>query len=196
MMRLRSAPCVLYGADIHRRRMQSDGQRDSESGVSDLDDYAGTTPARSSQAGDERCPAVLGRRMTKKLSVRFFYALVLTIVLLMIGFLGLGVRAFASAVISDSIYFAAFGVLLVTFPIYFVLHRPLAGTAIDRKIRRPSAVWSGQVFQHKASGLHDRRRPLVQGQKRAAVARERRSRQLAGFRVVNLEPIASETLRG
>ena len=117
--------------------------------------------------------------------MRLSYTLVLSDVLLMIGFLGLGVRAFASAVISDSIYLAAFGVLLMTLTIYFVLHRPLAGTAIDWKVWDPSAAWSGPVLQHKASGLHDRRSPVVQGQKRAAIARERRTRQLAGFRVVS-----------
>jgi uncharacterized membrane protein YfcA len=123
--------------------------------------------------------------MTKKLSARLFYALALPIVLLMIGFLGIGVRAFASAVISDSIYLAAFGVLLLALTIYFVLHRPLAGTAIGWKIREPLAVWSGAVLHHQPSRLHDRRSPLVPGQKRAAIARERRTRQLAGFRVVS-----------
>jgi hypothetical protein len=123
--------------------------------------------------------------MTKKLSARLSYTLVLSNVLLMIGFLGLGVRAFASAVISDSIYLAAFGVLLMTLTLYFVLHRPLAATAIGWKIWELSAAWSGPVLQHKVSGLHDRRSPAVQGQKPAAIARERRTRQLAGFRVVS-----------
>jgi len=185
MMGLRSAPRVIDGADIHDRRMQSDGQSGSENGVSDLEAYARTRPARCSQVGDQRYAAILGRGMSKKLTVRFFYALVLSIVLLMIGFLGIGVRAFASAMISDFIYLAAFGVLLMALTIYFVLHQPLAGTTMDRKSRRPSVAWSGQVLQHKASGRHDRRSLLVKGQKRAPVARERRSRQLAGFRVVS-----------
>jgi hypothetical protein len=123
--------------------------------------------------------------MTKKLSTRLSYSLVLSNALLMIGFLGLGVRAFASVVISDSIYFAALGILLMTLTIYFVLHRPLAGTAIDWKIWELSAAWSAPVLQHKASGLRDRRSPVVLGQKPAAIARERRTRQLAGFRVVS-----------
>jgi uncharacterized membrane protein YfcA len=134
--------------------------------------------------------------MTKKLSVRLFYGLVLSIVLLMIGFLGLGVRAFASAVISDYIYFAAFGVLFAALTVYFVLRQPLAGTAMNRKIWPASSAWPGQVPRPVSSGRNDRRRPLVQGQNQAVVARERRSRQLAGFRAVALAPIAGETLRG
>jgi uncharacterized membrane protein YfcA len=134
--------------------------------------------------------------MTKKLSVGLFYALVLSIVLLMTGFLGLGVRAFASAVVSDSIYFAAFGVLLATLTIYFVLRRPLAGTVINRKIWPASLVWRRQKSPRIATERTDRRRAPVQGQERPAVARERRSRQLAGFRAVSLAPMASETLRG
>lgn len=134
--------------------------------------------------------------MTKKLSVRLFYALVLAIVVVMIGFLGLGVRAFASAVVSDSIYFAAFGVLLAAFTIYFVLRRPLVGTAVNRKIWPASSAWRGRVPRRMSLERNDRRRPPVQGQNRPAVARERRSRQLAGFRAVTVAPIASETLRG
>lgn len=114
--------------------MQSDGQRDSEGGFSDLEDYVGTALVRSSQTGHERYDAMRGRRMTKKLRMRLSYTLVLSNVLLMIGLLGLGARAFASAAISDSIYLAAFGVLLITLTMYFVLHRPLAGAAIDWKI--------------------------------------------------------------
>jgi uncharacterized membrane protein YfcA len=126
--------------------------------------------------------------MTKKLSVRLLYALALSIILLMTGFLGLGVRAFASAAVTNSIFLVAFGILLVTLPLYFVLRRRLTVTAIDRNIRRLPLIM--------VPGQKDRRRPLVPGQERAAVAHERRSRQLAGFRVVNLESTASERLRG
>jgi hypothetical protein len=132
--------------------------------------------------------------MTKKLSVRLFYGLMFSIVAVMIGFLGLGVRAFASAVVADFIFLGAFGVILVVFPMYFILHRPLAGTVMDEQIRRPFAAWPGRVPRQVASGLRDRPRPLLQGQERATVALERRSKQLAGIRVVSLEPGASETL--
>ncbi len=134
--------------------------------------------------------------MTKKVSARLFYALVFSIVALMTGFLGLGIRAFASAVISDSIFLAAFGILLMIFPIYFIFHRPPAVTAMDRKIRRLLSARSVQVSRHTASGREDRRRPLVQGQVRAAGTHERRSTQLAGFRVASREPVASEIVNG
>ncbi len=62
--------------------------------------------------------------MTNKVSVRMFYSVVLLIVLLVAGFLGLGIRAFASAIIADFIFLGAFGVILVTLSLYFILRRP------------------------------------------------------------------------
>jgi hypothetical protein len=73
--------------------------------------------------------------MTNKLSVRLFYAVVLSILLLIAGFLGLGIRAFASAVTADFIFLGAFGVVLVTLPLYFIVRRRLEGET-DRKIFR------------------------------------------------------------
>ncbi len=134
--------------------------------------------------------------MTEKLSARLFYALVLSIIVLMTGFVAVGIRAFASAMISDSIYLGAFGILLMIFPIYLILHRPPAATAMDRRIRQLLLARSGQVSRYVALGRDDRRRPLVRGQEWAPVAHERRSAQLAGFRVVSLEPVATETLSG
>lgn len=132
--------------------------------------------------------------MTKKLSARVSYALMLSIFLLMTGFLGLGIRAFASKMVSDSTYLGGLGVLLMILPIYFIRRRTRADAAADRKIRRPSAAWPVQVQEHVASGQGDRRRPLLPGQERTVVAFERRSKQLAGFRVASLKPIASGTL--
>ena len=134
--------------------------------------------------------------MTRKLSSRLFYGLVLSIVALMIGFLGLLVRAFESAINSDFIFLGTFGVILVAVTIYFVLHRPLAGRARVRKTWPRSSAWTLQIPRRISSGRNDRRRPLVPGQKWAVVARERRSKQIGGFRVPRLRPIASETLRG
>jgi hypothetical protein len=134
--------------------------------------------------------------MTKKVSARLSYALMLSIFLVIIGFIGLGVRAFASAVISDSIYLAAFGALLATLTIYFVLHRPVAGAAISGGIHRLPSAWLGQLPRHIAWERKDRRTPLVSGHELAAVGPERRSNQLAGFRVANIERVASGTLRG
>jgi hypothetical protein len=134
--------------------------------------------------------------MAGKLSARLFYALVFSIIVLMIGFVAVGIRAFASAMISDSIYLGAFGVLLMIFPIYLVLHRPPAATAMDLRIRQLLSARSRQVGRQTGTSRHDRRRPLIQGQQRIAVAHERRSVQVAGFRVMGLEPVAAETLPG
>jgi hypothetical protein len=134
--------------------------------------------------------------MTEKLSTRLFYGLVLSIIVLMIGFGAVGIRAFASAMISDSIYLGAFGVLLMIVPIYFVLHRPPAATAMDLRIRQLLVARSGQVRGLTVPSRHDRRRPLARGQARVAVAHERRSTQLGGFRMKSLEPVAAETLPG
>jgi hypothetical protein len=134
--------------------------------------------------------------MTEKLSARLFYTLVLSIIVLMSGFVAVGIRAFASAMISDSIYLGVFGILLMIFPIYFVLRRPVGVTAIDRKIRGLLSARSRQVPRQVAPRLKDRRNPLVPGQIRIAVAHERRSTQGAGFPVVSLEPVASGTVRG
>ncbi len=130
--------------------------------------------------------------MTKKQSARLSYALVLSIVLVMTGFLGLGIRAFASAAVSDFIYFVTLGVFLAGLTIYFVLRRPVAAKALDRKSQQLSSIRSGEVTLHVRK---DRRRALVQGQEWAAVEHERRSTQLDGFRVVGLELNASKTLR-
>ncbi len=134
--------------------------------------------------------------MTEKLSARLFYTLVLSIIVLTSGFVAVGIRAFASAAISDSIYLGVFSILLVIFPMYFVLRQPVGATAMDRKIRGLLSARSRQVPRQVAQRLKDRRKPLVQGQIRTAVAHERRSKQDARFPVVSLEPVASGTLRG
>lgn len=77
-----------------------------------------------------------GRQMANKVSVRVLYAVVILIVLLTAGFLGLGIRAFASAVTADFIFLGAFGVILVTLPLYFILRRRLEAPSIDRKVFR------------------------------------------------------------
>jgi uncharacterized membrane protein YfcA len=111
--------------------------------------------------------------MTTKLSERWSLALMLSILVLMTGLLGLGVRAFASAAISDSIFLAALGVLLLILPLYFVFHRREGGGRIERRIVR--------LPRYASPGRIDRRRPPVRGRERAVVANERRIKQLAGF---------------
>ncbi len=134
--------------------------------------------------------------MTEKLSALLFYTLVLSIIVLMGGLVAIGIRAFASALISDSIYLGVFGILLVIFPMYFVLRRPVGVTAMDRKIRGLLSARSRQVPRQVAPGRKDRRKPLVQGQIRPTVTHERRSKQDVRFPVVSLEPVASGTVRG
>jgi hypothetical protein len=154
-----------------------------------------TPPARSRKPGTNDALRFLGDEMTEKLSARWFYALVLSIVVLMTGFVAVGVRAFASALISDSIYLGAFGILLMFVPIYFILRRPVAVTPMGHKIRRLLSARSEQVSQQMVLGRKDRRRLLPQGQVAPAVAHERRSKQPVEIHVVSLEPLASESLR-
>lgn len=63
--------------------------------------------------------------MSKKSSTLFFYALVLSILLLTAGFLGLAVYALASALTGDSIFLVSFVILVETILQYFILRRPL-----------------------------------------------------------------------
>ena len=133
--------------------------------------------------------------MTKKLSARLYYALVISIVLLMTGFLGLGVRAFATTVISDFIYFGALGILLMILAIYFIRRGSLADAATDRKFWRFSAAKPVRPQPPVTAARRERRRPLLPGQVRAAIAFERRSKQPGGFRPINANLVANGTSR-
>jgi hypothetical protein len=104
--------------------------------VSGMPGDIGSASIRSLRTPDDPAAAMLGRRMTNQVSVRLLYAVVILIVLLTAGFLGLGIRAFASAVTAEFIFLGAFGVILVTLPLYFVLRRRLEGAANDRKVFR------------------------------------------------------------
>jgi hypothetical protein len=151
-------------------------------------------PYRSVETGNDLSAVILGSEMTKKLGARLYYALVISVVLLMTGFLGLGVRAFATTAISDFIYFGALGILLMILAIYFIRRGSLADAETDRKFWRFSAAKRVRV-QPPAPGRRERRRPLLPGQTRAAIAFERRSRQLGGFRPINPDLFANGTLR-
>jgi hypothetical protein len=63
--------------------------------------------------------------MTKKHRRLLCYALVLSIFLVIVGFFGVGVRAFASAGISSTIFLAMLGIAITIVPIYLVLRRSL-----------------------------------------------------------------------
>jgi hypothetical protein len=105
-------------------------------GVSGIHGDSGPAITRYLATAHDSTAAMLGRRMANKVSVRLLYTVVILIVLLTAGFLALGIRAFASAVTADFIFLGAFGVILVTLPLYFILRRCLEGAAIDRKIFR------------------------------------------------------------
>ncbi len=63
--------------------------------------------------------------MTKKQRRLLCYALILSIFLVMAGFFGVGVRAFASAGISSTIFLVMLGIAITIVPVYFVLRRSL-----------------------------------------------------------------------
>jgi hypothetical protein len=111
--------------------------------------------------------------MSTKLSARWSYALVLSIIALLAGYLGLGVRAFASAAISYSIFFAVLGMVLLILPLYFAIRRLRAGGVINREVLQiPKPDWPRRG---------DRRKPPATGLKQAALANERRSKPLPEF---------------
>jgi hypothetical protein len=96
-------------------------------------------PSMQSQS-EERRSAILGIRMKMKLNERWSYVLLLSIIVFGTGYLGLGVRMFASVVLSDSIFFAACGFVLLIFPSYFVIRRRAHSATNPRSLRRPRNV--------------------------------------------------------
>jgi uncharacterized membrane protein YtjA (UPF0391 family) len=69
---------------------------------------------------------------SKKPSLFLCHALISLIVVLVIGFLGLGVRAFATADTTKVICFAAFVISVVILVLYFMLRRPTRRSTIPR----------------------------------------------------------------
>jgi hypothetical protein len=127
--------------------------------------------------------------MTKKQSRLLCYTFVLSILLMMAGFLGLGVRAFASAGISSIIFLVLLGILITVAPIYFVLRRPVSDAAIGPHIFRRRAP-------QKAHWPGDRRMPSLLGNTQVEFAVERRSTRDGGLLAVSQKPVAGETSRG
>jgi uncharacterized membrane protein YbhN (UPF0104 family) len=114
-----------------------------------------------------------GGRMSTNLSARWSHALVLSIIVLVAGYLGLGVRAFASATISYSIFFTVLSIVVLILPLYFAIRRLRARGAMDREVVRiPKQDWPKR---------NDRRKPPGTGQKWTVVANERRSKPLPEF---------------
>jgi hypothetical protein len=126
--------------------------------------------------------------MSKKQRLLLCYILVISIIVIMVGFFGLGVRAFESAGVSSTILLAALGILVAIPPMYFVLRRPVTNAAVDPIIFRS--------MPRIAPWPKDRRRPFVKGQERVAFAVERRGRPGAGLLAVIKEPLAGETSHG
>jgi len=65
--------------------------------------------------------------MTKKLGKLFYHILMSSIVVLMIGFLALGVRAFATAGTAMFIFFGTFVLFIVVLCWLFIRRRPIEG---------------------------------------------------------------------
>jgi ABC-type Na+ efflux pump permease subunit len=81
-------------------------------------------------------------------------ALVSLIVVLMMGFLGLGVRAFETADTTQFIFFAACVISVAILALYFMLRRPLENRrAISRFVNLPS--WNLSFCAYAQSvGIH------------------------------------------
>jgi hypothetical protein len=126
--------------------------------------------------------------MSKRQSLLLCYSLVVSIVLVLAGFLGLGVRAFASAGISSTIFVVLLGILITVAPIYFVLRRPDSDAAIGPKIFRRTP--------QKTLWPVDRRKSPVRGQKPVEFAVERRGKKHAALSAVSQKSVASDTSRG
>jgi len=105
-----------------------------------------------------------------KLNERWSCVLLLSIIVFATGYLGLGVRMFASVVRSDSIFFAACGLVLLILPSYFVIRRRAHSATNPRSLRLPRDV---------SPRRDDRRRLQVRRQQRAGVENERRTKQFA-----------------
>jgi hypothetical protein len=126
--------------------------------------------------------------MTKKQRRQLCYALVLSIFLVIVGFFGVGVRAFASAGISSIIFLVLLGILITVVPIYFVLRGPVRDASIGAKIflRTPQkSLWPG-----------DRRGQFKRGQELVAFAVERRGKKAAGISTVGQKSATSENSHG
>jgi hypothetical protein len=107
--------------------------------------------------------------MSGKLTLVLCHSLVLSISLIMAGFLELAVRAFVSAGTENYILVVSFAVLAAALAAYFRFCWPLAIPEINSK--------SSRSFRRMASEGIDPRRPLLRGRVRSAVAVERRGKQ-------------------
>jgi len=77
---------------------------------------------------------------SKKASMFLCYALISLIVVLTIGLLGLGVRAFATGYTAQFIFCGVFVISVVTLALYFVLRRPARKLTAHSLFREPPFV--------------------------------------------------------
>ena len=85
--------------------------------------------------------------MRMKLSMYLKRAFVFSLTFLMIGFLGFGVRAFATAAATDFILATIFVVCVVIFVLYLMIHRPTRELTTHSLFREPFSV-KRALFPH------------------------------------------------
>jgi hypothetical protein len=83
--------------------------------------------------------------MNKKLNKFFYRALVSSIAILVIGFLALGVRAFATEGIAKFVFFVAFLLFVVILASYFIVHQPTKDRPATSTIPRFKAQRSSSI---------------------------------------------------
>jgi hypothetical protein len=106
--------------------------------------------------------------VNKKYSQLLCYALVISIILVLMGFLAIGVRAFESAEVSNFLFFATLTISVLT-PVFYFVWRPIGRADISQKLFDGAwrKTWFGQ----------DRRKVALFGQGKTPIAVERRGKQ-------------------
>jgi len=112
--------------------------------------------------------SISGSSVNKRRSRLLCYALVISIALVLMGFVAMGVRAFASAGVSNTMFFVAAGIVVLVPVVYFVC-RPVRQAAINPGIFEAAQTYTGFG--------RDRRKPAVSGHQSAAITIERRRKQ-------------------
>ena len=106
--------------------------------------------------------------MNKKHSKLLCYALVISIILVLMGFLAVGVRAFESAEVSNLLFFAAITIFALT-PVFYFVWRPIVRAEVSQK------VFDGPRQETRFG--RDRRMPGLNGHNKMAITIERRGKQ-------------------
>jgi hypothetical protein len=106
--------------------------------------------------------------VNKKHSQLLCYALVISIILVLTGFLAVGVRAFESAEISNLVFFAGIALFALT-PVFYFVWRPIGRADMSQKVFEGARqeMWFGR----------NRRKPGLNGQEKMVITVERRNKQ-------------------